>query len=295
MNRVSGIFRILRPGSIKIRMVGYLAVLYFAASWAVGDWISLAWGLGIVILYALGDVVWTFLRDRKIYIPISSVISGFIIALLLNPRAPFIAVVGVALLAVFCKQVLHFGYHRHVFNPAAFALLSGSLLYSVFFSAPTSFLVSWWGVSWDVFAPLARLFGSPSIFFTLSLWLAVSGGFIVTSIRRWHVVVAFLATFAFLSTFSLVGANVALGDLPFVLKALLGDSTMLFFVTVMLVEPITSQFPKRWQRMAYGIAAAAVAWALGQATFWNIPVDSLMGGLLAANFAASLLFLKRAR
>ena len=285
-----------RPAYLKMRMAGYLGLLFVLASWAVGDLSIFARGLGIVALYVVADVAWAFLKDRTWYLPTSSVISGFIIALVLNPQSSLFVLSIVPLFAVVSKHLIHIGFHRHVFNPAAFGLIAAAAVSSFLSSSLLSVnVISWWGVSFNSFTPLARVLGDFSSFATLPLWLAVAGAFIITSVRRWHVVFAFLAAHTALSAFSFVGAHVAWIDLPFVLKALLWDSTILFFVTVMLIEPMTSQFPKRWHRMSYAAGAGVGAWALGQTTIAGVFFDPLLGGLLLANMGTALLFLKRAR
>src|SRR3989344_5996976 len=110
MGMASLISRFLtRPAYLKMRMAGYLGLLFVLASWAVGDLSIFARGLGIVALYVGADVAWTFLKDRKWYFPMSSVISGFIIALVLNSQSSLFVLIIVPLFAVVSKHLIRLG------------------------------------------------------------------------------------------------------------------------------------------------------------------------------------------
>lgn len=247
---------------IKLRMAGYLGVLLALSAFAVHDPFLLMRGLGIAVAYIAADLVWTYVRDRKLYFPTSSLISGFIIALVLAPQAPWWLWILTPVAAVFSKQVFHFGLPRHIFNPAATALVAASLAY------PSA--VSWWGVSWSTF--------------WLPLLLVISGTFIISSVKRWPAVSTFFVVHALLSLWALSFAGS--------LRTLFWDGTTIFFLTVMLPEPMTSNFPGRFSKIAYGIIAALVTWILG--TIWTPwRLDPLLAGLLAANLISSLIFLRK--
>lgn len=258
------------PFSIKIRMVAYLSVLLTLGAWGVGNWVLFVRGIAVVTIYALADVTWTFLRDKKLYLPVSSLISGFIIALLLAPATPLWLMALVPLLAVFSKQVIHLGFHRHVFNPAALSLVIASF----FFPAA----VSWWGVSWGTIPFIV---------------VALAAVFIVTGQRRWHEVLPFLGLYAAISLTVFILSGLNLNQLPIALKTLLWDGTALFFASVMLIEPMTSQFPGVHHRMLYALSAAAGTGIMTQLPFDSVRIDPLLGGVLLANAAASFLFLRR--
>ena len=101
-------------------MVGYLALLLAVNALTVENLTLFVRGLVIVAVYALADVSWTFLRDRKLYVPNSSFISGLIIALVLAPQTSLWLVCAVLFAAVFSKQVLHFCFYLHLFLPRQF-------------------------------------------------------------------------------------------------------------------------------------------------------------------------------
>ena len=69
---------------------------------------------------------------------------------------------------------------------------------------------------------------------------------------------------------------------------------IVFFSTVMLVEPITSGFSARKQRAIYGFLCGFFAITVQVViTFNKINLDPLITGLLLGNLTASLLFLTR--
>src|SRR3989338_2193027 len=122
-------------------MVVYLGGLLVFSSVALGEWERLWRGIFIVLLYAVFDLLWTYVRDKAWYLPVSSMISGLILSLVAIPEPPFRLVVFLPLLAVFSKHMVRFGKPRHILNPAAFSM--GVL---AFFMPVAS--VSWWGVAW---------------------------------------------------------------------------------------------------------------------------------------------------
>ena len=260
----------LLPFSIKTRMVGYLVLLLAVNALAFGNLALFVRGLVMVAVYAFVDVSWTFLRDRRLYVPNSSFISGLIIALVLAPQASLWLVCAVLFTAVFSKQVLHFGFHRHVFNPAALSLVLASFVFRP--------AVSWWGVSGG----------------GLVLWLVACAALMfVTGQKRWHEVVPFFVSYLLVSLAFFAGSGASFSGLLSILKNLVWDGTVLFFASVMLIEPMTSQFPKFWHRVVYAIVSAAGAVVFGHLDIGGLRVDSLLAGLLASNLASSLLCLRK--
>lgn len=260
--------------NIKYFMAIYLAVLFVCASdfFSGSTWMTtLLKGFGIVLLYVFFDLAWTFARDKTWYLPVSSVISGFVLAIVAKSDLPIFVIVLLPLLAVFSKQFLHFGKMRHVFNPAAFALA----IMSIFLPA-----VSWWATGWSA-VPLILVF----IFSAFILWKQ----------GRWHVAIPFLLSYSILLTLFLLVSGVKPENLTGILTAQLVNGTMLFFIAVMLIEPLTSTFPVRRQRVIYALLTAAFAiGALAISRVWGLGYqEPLILGLLAGDLAASLLFLPK--
>ena len=232
-------------------------VLYLAALLAWGSFYfdrpDYLWkGILIAALYAAFDVLWTYLRDRVWYFPESSLISGLILALVGAPAPDFLLLILMPLLAVISKQLLRFGTGRHIFNPAAFSLVVGPIL-SVFSPRLIGLGPTWWGVSW----------GAPVMYAVLA-----AGIFILWRQRRWETALPFLAAYALLFNFQVF------------------NGTVIFFASVMLIEPITSSFPGVRQRMAYGALVFLLTFLVGRS---GLNSDPLLLGLLGGNIIFSLI------
>lgn len=252
-------------------MAVYLAVLLVYGAFVFLGAVSLLQGAAIILLYAGFDLLWTYLRDKVWYFPLSSFISGFVLVIVSKPDLPVLMVVLLPLLAVFSKQLLHFGTMRHVFNPAAFAMGVMSFFVPV---------VSWWATGWDILSLAILLV--PSFFI---LWRQ----------DRWHVAVPFVVSYTGLLSLFLLLTGVPFANLQEILTAQLVSGTLLFFSTVMLIEPLTSTFPTRPQRVIYGLLVAVFAvTATAILRFANLHnQDPLVLGLLSGNLAAGLLFLPK--
>ncbi|OGZ96546.1 MAG: hypothetical protein A3I44_05370 [Candidatus Sungbacteria bacterium RIFCSPLOWO2_02_FULL_51_17] len=258
---------------IKHCTVVYLGGLFIFSSWFLEDYERLWRGLLIVGFYVLFDLLWTYIRDRIWYVPISSVISGLVIAVISMPAPSLLLIAALPLIAVFSKQVLHLGKNRLVFNPAAFAIAVAGLF------APS---VSWWGVTWG----------------HIPLSIAIIAGLIIIwRQNRWHVAASFLVAYAFFLKILFLMSGVGIFDLFSKLRPQIIDGTLMFFMTVMLIEPLTSAFPTKRQQIIYGVLvgffAVAVTYA-GQLFGWS-DTDPLIWGLLIGNITAALLFLPTVR
>lgn len=246
---------------IKKFMIGYLALILIYSSFSFRLPIWIAKGLLIVFIYSLLDLFWTYWKKKIWYLPLSSVISGLILALVGAINSSWILIVLMPLVAVISKQFIKLGKPRHIFNPAAFSLI----MFSIF-----GFSATWWAVNWSE---------------KFLLIIAIVGAYIIWRIRKWEIVLSFLL-FYFLALSLIVG--------EFYFR--LWDGTLLFFISVILIEPITSAFHNLKAKMVYGISAGAFAGLLTYfvSNFSNViiqSIDPLLAGLLLANLLTSLLFL----
>jgi hypothetical protein len=91
----------------------------------------------------------------------------------------------------------------------------------------------------------------------------------------------------------LLATGIAFPDLPQILSAYLLNGTVLFFMSVMLIEPLTSSFPTRKQRIFYALFVSLfVILAMVFLKFSGLRgQDPLILGLLLGNLTAGLLFL----
>lgn len=246
--------------NIKYFMTAYLGLLLIFSAMMTGQPIFILKGFSIVAAYSFFDLILTRIKDKVWFWPVSSWISGLILALVFWPDLPWYFIILLPLLAALSKHFLHFGKIRHVFNPAAFALVITS------FFVPS---VAWWGSAWGNI-PL--------------ILISLVGLFILWRQSRWDEFFAFAISYIIL--FSIFFGFTTL-------QTSLLQGSLIFFASIMLIEPITSQFPSRNQRIIYGILVAFFAilttFLLGK--FPTFSTDPLLFGLLLANITASLFFL----
>lgn len=228
---------------IKQFMIGYLLLLLTLGAFNVGGFSYFWKGIFVLALYAIFDLFWTYFRDKVWYLPQSSIISGFILALVAVPAPSWPLIFILPFLAVASKQLIRFKGHSHIFNPAAFSMMSLS-----FAGYP---VVTWWGVTTVFYLVLA------------------AGLFILWRQNRWETAVAFFLPYAIF------------------FKSLAFDGTVIFFATVMLIEPMTSNFPGRPRRIIYGASVSLIA--IFVSIFGNLfPYDPLLFGLLFGNLIITL-------
>lgn len=250
--------------NIKYFMAAYVGLLLVWGSLYLGSAVYFWKGFLVAALYMLFDLLWTYARDRVWYLPSSSVISGFILAIVGAPAPSIGLLILLPLVAVASKQLIKLGKSRHIFNPASFSMILLSI-----FGYPA---VSWWGVAW----------GAPVLYAVLLVGL-----FILWRQNRWETAISFLASYAVFLGLLFLWQGREVSQLFQILRPQIFDGTTLFFATVMLIEPITSSFPGTKNRIVYGVLVALFAvliTALGQ---W-LPYDPIISGLLLGNLIMSL-------
>lgn len=204
----------------------------------------------------LFDLLITYFRKRVWYFPASSFVTGFLIGLILSPQQSIFVFILATFLASFSKQFIRTGEHQHIFNPAAFGILSTSFI----LHAP----ISWWGVSWSPWIILVILGVSYTLF----------------TLKRLILPVTFLFAYG-LYFFIAVGFNAVLPQVV--------DGTVFLFAFVMLPEPITSPANGRLKYL-FGPLAAALSIILG--TREGLP-DVLLLALLLGNIVYYLTKLQK--
>lgn len=228
-------------------------------------------GLLVAALYIIFDLFWTYFRDKIWYLPSSSVISGFILAIVGAPAPSLDLLVLLPLIAVASKQLIKLWQLKHIFNPASFSM---AILTIFGYQA-----VSWWGVAW----------GGPVLYAVL-----IVGLFILWRQKRFETAFSFLMSYAVFLGILFITQGREVAQLFALLKLQIFDGTTLFFASVMLIEPMTSSFRGMRNRIIYGILVglAAVLFAVfGQYVFF---LDPLIGGLLVSNLIMSLIVYARA-
>ncbi|MBI4084855.1 MAG: RnfABCDGE type electron transport complex subunit D [Candidatus Levybacteria bacterium] len=194
-----------------------------------------------LLLYCLGstivsDLIFTFIRRRKLFVPYGAIVTGLILTLIIDPSAFWwqILVIGAAAMAI--KNFLRIG-SRHVFNPAASGLLIGWALFGL--------NPSWWGPSFYS--------GSWLNIQNLLILVAVIGIFYVSGYRlkRYYSMAAYLVILGVLSAITSASFS------PQSIFATLLSPGTLFYAFLMLPEPMTSPVNKKRQ-MIYGATVAVL-------------------------------------
>lgn len=199
---------------------------------------------GFCVLF---DLVFTYLRKKRLFIPFAAIASGLIITLLIDINAKWYEIALVCAVAMASKNFLRIS-GRHIFNPAGCGLLSGGLI----FSLP----VSWWGVS---FQSLQHFWP----FLILISPLLVSA----YRMRRFVSILTFLVTYTAFS-----------GNLTGFL-----DPTVLFFALVMLPEPMTSPVDYKKQAMYGGLVGVLSYLSSTNTLMAEFLPDVLIPALLLGN------------
>lgn len=248
--------------SSKPPMAIFLGFLLVLGAWGIGNGTLIGRGLLMLAIYSFLDLAAGYLKEGKWILPSSAWISGFILALVLSPTAPWLAVFLAPVLASASKHLLRV-QRKHVFNPAAFALVALAYLY------PDRGMVSWWGAAWG-FLPWVLI--------------VLSGVVTVIRVKRWRTAVAFLVVYVAGSA-----ALLARSGAPLDLRTLLVDGTLAFFATVMLIEPVTTAYQPPALRAWFGAAVGALALLLALPGVPSPIPDPLLVALLLGNVGATVL------
>lgn len=232
---------------IKIHLLWILVAVVLVAWFGPPRLFEETWQQVFVGLAVGGgfDAATTWFRKRVIYFPQSGFITGLIVAIVLAPGSPLWQVAAAVAVGILSKHLIRF-QRRQVFNPAAVGVLA-----AVAFAGAVD---GWWADSLP--------------------WLIVLlGAFIIMRTRKLPTVIAFVL--AWVGTLS-VQTGISLAALSAVAKAL-----PFFFITVMLIEPMTTPALPRAQ-VAYGVLTGVLAAIL----LPIVPAVGLLASLLAANLCA---------
>ncbi len=215
-----------------------------------------------ILLSVAVDLFLLKVRKINFFLPSAALVTGTIIGLVYGPNLPLYEIAVVVIIAIFSKHFIKIA-NRHIFNPAAFGLFIGAIIFRQ--------TISWWSVSYQQIQ-LSNIFLSVS-FLIILLGAYVSG----IKMRRFKTIIPFLIvysvlTYVFSHSFSFL------------------DPTVLFFSLVMLPEPTTTP-SKKIPQILLGICVAIFAFVLSspfltaQFPLLNILPDPLISALLLSNIA----------
>lgn len=166
--------------------------------------------------------------------PESQLISALIITLIVGPFDPWLNlqfIISLAAIAMGSKYILAW-HGRHAYNPAAVAVFLTAVLIGK-------------GASWWV----GNVYLFPLVL--------IGGVLIVQKIQRWNMVLGFLGLYLAATIAHVTLNSVGAPNILALLVDYISLTPILFFATVMLVEPITGpNSPKL--RLWYGLGVAAI-------------------------------------
>ena len=193
------------------------------------------------------DLIFNYVKNRKVIVPYSAYISGLIIALLLEPSTEFTVLLFVILVAISSKHLLRWK-GKTVFNPATFAIVFSALF--------LVFSVTWHGTnSWPV--------------------ILVVGLLLLYKIGRLAIGLSFYIFFGVLMALNSI--ILGLGIVTALTSFFLGGY-VIFFSFFMVTEPKTTPFTTKGQ-ILFGILAALFSFS----SQFFVPEFFPLIGLLAAN------------
>lgn len=233
----------------RARIFGLLLILWFITVWHNPSFKTIFYPLSSVLLFSILDLIFTFWKTKKFYYPFSSLVSGMLIGMLIHPSQGILTLWSAVVLAFFSKHFIKIK-GKHIFNPAAFGVVSVSLI------SP----ISWWVTAAG----------------GISLILLSLSSFVLYKLKRLQISLIFLLGYFLFMTY-LKGLSNA-----FLLTV---DGTVFLFAFVMLPEPMTSATSGRWK---YGFSLIVLGLAIFNSLFHLSITDPLLLALLETNLLARL-------
>jgi Na+-translocating ferredoxin:NAD+ oxidoreductase RnfD subunit len=237
-------------GALSLVFFALAALGGFAQGWPVLPHLAAA-----VSSAALVELLIARFQKRNIGWPSSALLSGSIVAFVLDPTTPVLVTMAVGALATVSKHLIA-TRRGHIFNPAALALLVSVPLFA------TS--QSWWGALPDLPWPFIAV-------------VLLGGAFVVDRINKFPLVLSFTATYFSIFTLASLIAPTSVAEMfrtPFVQSAV-------FLAMFMLTDPPTS--PSRAQDQVWIGGLVGIASCVAQLS--GIGQAYLLIGVLCGNVA----------
>ena len=209
------------------------------------------------------DLIISYIRVKKLFIPHAAMVTGMIIALLVDPTLVWYKIASIAFIAMAIKNFVRID-SKHIFNPAASGLLIGGLIFGSY--------VSWWGSSFQ--------YSNTLDIQTVVLYIILLSPLYISAYRmgRYFSILSFVAVYTILTIISLgnLSANTII--------TIFLNPTVIFFSIVMLPEPLTSPSDRNKQ-IIFGAIVAVLNFILASNIIaGNIFIpDVLIASLLLAN------------
>ncbi|MBI3366311.1 RnfABCDGE type electron transport complex subunit D [Candidatus Roizmanbacteria bacterium] len=246
----------------KIQMI--VALLFIYGSFLIHEltWQNLLHLVLSIFFSVFFDLIFLKIKRLNLFFPSAAIVTGLIVGLITPISLPWNEIIIVCFLASLSKQLLRYNQH-HIFNPAGLGVFFGSLIFR--------HEVSWQAVSFQ-----RPVFDNVFLFISFIL-LFFTGYVSQLKMRRFYNALAFLLVYVLLS------------------RNLLNllDPTILFFVFVMLPEPMTTPVKKLPQILFGAIVAVFSFFTAHPLIVQTVPIFSLVpDGLIFALLIGNLVFLK---
>lgn len=236
---------------IALVLVGVWIIALLDSQLFIGPRFELLFPLLTIILTIFFDLIFTKIKGERLRFPSSSLVTGLLIGLILEPHEyVWLSFILATMIASTTKQLLRLN-SRHIFNPAAIGLVTTSLI--------TGAPIAWW-------AAAASVWTIPII--------ALGAGLILYKIRRFWLPITFLLAYGFY-----LWVSGGMGEIRAILP-LVFDGTTFLFAFVMLPEPMTS--PSRgWWKFVWGPMIVVIL--ILYQRLLPVPTDPFLLALLTAN------------
>ncbi len=239
----------MRLPPIRVTTSLFLVVLVIASSLVRTNYTVLIEAMVMIALLIASDALLAKITKKRLVV-LDAIISALILVCVLSPTVSPVVWMLAPIITSLGKRLIKIG-PRHIFNPAALGIVA----LSFFFPG----IIGWWiGGHW------------------LILGLLIIGALVIWyRLNKWQTVAAFAVGY-YLPTILLFGLSIVIPPWT--------DPTVLFFAGLMLVEPITSSFPRKSAKIVYGAIVGVSSFALGFIP--GFPVDLFLAGLLMGNLVS---------
>lgn len=215
------------------------------------------------------DLVISYIRSRKLFIPHAAMVTGMIITLLVDPTLAWHKIALIGLFAMLAKNFVRIN-NKHLFNPAASGLLIGGLILNS--------RVAWWGSSFQ--------YSGNFDVRTILLYIILFSPLYISAFRMRRYLSILSFTIAYLILITVVPGNFSFNA---IINTLI-NPTLIFFSTIMLPEPMTSPSRKNKQ-ILFGVAVALLGFIFSSNFFQaSIFIPDVF---LASLLVSDLIFFKK--
>ena len=239
----------MRPISVKTQLIIFLAGFAIFLSLKDRDMLFLLTVLIAMLTAAGADSIAAYLKDKRITLSESSVISGLIIGYVLSSGQPWWIFVLASTLAIASKHLIRFN-KKHLFNPAAFGIFSSIILFGAEAQWKGTYL-------WYILLP--------------------AGLYFICKIRKLEVLIGYG-----LAALGVFGIQAIIQKSP--ILNIFGYLSY-FYIFVMIIEPKTT--PARpLGKFIFGMGVAVLIFILTES---GVKFDPELSSLLALNLVAPIL------